>query len=213
MRSQASSARVLYLSWAGWGPPLQSRYLSSHWRAMRLSWPNRCSWGCPSASRKRVSSRWEVSSYTTCEGRTSPVWTRFRSTCAPMMPLLRRRDHGLGVEVEGNAEHVGVFDVEALFCVELVGLAAQCAANHLLAKQLGAKGAHAENMGHGVGVPALGQHGDGDHASDGVPQPARLAHGVHHLAQQVLVGDLLAGLGVPRSLDDFAAESVDLIGG
>ena len=38
---------------------------------------------------------------------------------------LRRRDDRLGGEVERNAEHVGIFDVEQAFLVQLVGLAAQ----------------------------------------------------------------------------------------
>ena len=69
---------------------------------------------------------------------------------------------GAGGEVEGNAEHVGVLCVEPPLFVQLVGLAAQGAADDLLAQQLGAEGAHAENVGDGVGVPALGEHGDGD---------------------------------------------------
>ena len=47
--------------------------------------------------------------------------------------FLRRRDHGLGGEIEGDAEHVGVFDVEQAFLVKLVRLAAQGAADYLLA--------------------------------------------------------------------------------
>ena len=42
---------------------------------------------------------------------------------------------------------------------------------------------------------------------------ARLADGVHDLAQQVLVGDVLAGAGVAGALDDLAAEPLDLVGG
>ena len=79
---------------------------------------------------------------------------------------LRRRDHRLGVEVERDAEHVGVLDVEEILLVQVVGLAAQRAADDLLAQKLGAEGAHAEHVGDGVGVPAFGQHGDGDHAAD-----------------------------------------------
>ena len=47
---------------------------------------------------------------------------------------LRRGDDGLGREVEGNAEDVGVFDVEEAFFVEVVGLAAEGAADDLLAR-------------------------------------------------------------------------------
>ena len=79
---------------------------------------------------------------------------------------LRRRDDRLGREVEGNAEDVGVLDVEQAFFVQVVGLAAQRAADDLLAQKLGAEGADAEDVGDGVGVPALGEHGDRDDAAD-----------------------------------------------
>ena len=79
---------------------------------------------------------------------------------------LRRGDDRLGGEVEGDAEDVGVLDVEEALLVQVVGLAAQGAADHLLAEELGAEGADAENVGDGVGVPALGEHGDRDDAAD-----------------------------------------------
>ena len=84
------------------------------------------------------------------------------------------RNHRLRREAEGNAENVGVFDVEQLLVVFLIGLAAQRAANDLFAQQLRAKGAHAQNMRDRIGVPAFGQHGDGDDAADGFAEPARL---------------------------------------
>ena len=64
------------------------------------------------------------------------------------------------------------------------------APDHLLAQELRAEGAHAEDVGDGVGVPAFGQHRDADHALDVLAELARLADGVHHLAQQVLVGQV-----------------------
>ena len=91
-------------------------------------------------------------------------------------------DGGLGVEVKGNAQHVCVFDVEQALPVEMVGLAAQRAANDLLAQQLGAKGAQPQHMGDIVGVPALGEHGHRHHAADGLAQAAGLAYGVHDFA-------------------------------
>jgi len=96
---------------------------------------------------------------------------------------LRRSHHGLGSEVEGNAEHVGVFDVEQAVLIEVVGLAAQRATDDLFAQQLGAEGAHAEHVGDGVGIPALGKHGHRHHAANRVAQATGLADGVHHLAQ------------------------------
>ena len=126
--------------------------------------------------------------------------------------LAGRRDHRLGGEVERDAEHVGVFDVEQALLVEIVGLAAQRAADDLLAQKLGAEGADAEDVGDGVGVPAFGQHRDGDDAADGLAQAVLLADGVHDLAQQVLIGDVLAGADVAGALDDLAAEALDLVG-
>ena len=73
---------------------------------------------------------------------------------------LRWRDDRAGGEIEGDAEHIGIFDVEQAFFVELIGLATQGASDHLLAQQLGAEGAYAQHMGDGVGVPAFGEHGD-----------------------------------------------------
>ena len=50
--------------------------------------------------------------------------------------------------------------------VQLVGLPAQRAADDLLAEKLRAERADAEDVGDGVGVPAFGQHRDGDDAAD-----------------------------------------------
>ena len=90
-----------------------------------------------------------------------------------------------GGEVERDAHDVGVFDVEqAGLGVEIVGLAAQAAPDHLLAQKLGAEGADAQDVGDGVGVPAFGQHGHRDDAADLLAEAAGTADGVHHLAQQ-----------------------------
>ena len=80
-------------------------------------------------------------------------------------------------------------------------------------KKLGAEGANAENVGDGVGIPAFGEHRDGDDAADRAAKLAGLADGVHDLAEQFLVGDVVAGAGVAAALDDLAAEAVDLVGG
>ena len=55
--------------------------------------------------------------------------------------------------------------------------AAQAAAHHLLAQQLAAEGAQPQDVGDVVGVPALGQHGDGDDAAHLLARLARLADG------------------------------------
>ena len=69
-----------------------------------------------------------------------------------------------------------------------VAHAAQRAADDLLAEQLRAEGAHAEDVRDGVGIPALGEHRDADDAPDVLAELARLADGVHHFAEQVFVG-------------------------
>ena len=56
------------------------------------------------------------------------------------------RHHWFGGEVERYPQDVGVFDVEQALFIEVVGLAAQGSANHLLAQQLGAEGTHAQHM-------------------------------------------------------------------
>ena len=75
-----------------------------------------------------------------------------------------------------------------------------------------AEGANAQDVGDGVGIPALGEHGDGDNAADGFTQLAFLADRIHDLAQDVGVGDL-AGLLHVAPFDHFAAEALDLVGG
>ena len=127
--------------------------------------------------------------------------------------LRRRGDHGTGREVERDAEHVGVFDVEHVLFVQVVGLPAQRPADHLLAQELGAERAHPEHMGDGAGIPALGQHRDGHHATGVAAESARLSDRVHDLAQQVLIGEVLGLPAVPGPLDDLTAEPLDLVAG
>ena len=42
---QALSASFWYMSWAGWVPLLQTRWVSSYSRVMRLSWPEQVQLG------------------------------------------------------------------------------------------------------------------------------------------------------------------------
>ena len=111
---------------------------------------------------------------------------------------LRRRDHRLGGEIEGNAQDIGIFDIEQALFVQIVGLAAQRTANDLLAQKLRAEGANAQNVGDGVGIPALGEHGDRDDAADRFAEAAVLADGVHDFAEQVLIGEVLGLTGGRR---------------
>ena len=60
--------------------------------------------------------------------------------------------------------------------VDLVGRAAQAAADHLLAEELAGEGAQPHDVRHGLGVPAFREHPDGDHVLDllaGLARPGR----------------------------------------
>ena len=97
-----------------------------------------------------------------------------------------------GDEREWHAVDLGVLGLEpASVWVDGVVAPPQAAADDLLAEQLAAERADAEDVGDGVGVPALGEHGDRDHAADVLAELALLADGVHRLAQQVGVGELV----------------------
>ncbi len=67
-------------------------------------------------------------------------------------------------------------------------------------------------MGDGVGIPSLGEHRDRDDAADRTAKLAGLADGVHDLAEQFLIGDVLAGAGIAGALDNFAAKALDFVG-
>ena len=119
------------------------------------------------------------------------------------------RDDRGGREVEGDAENVRVLDAQQVFSVEIAGLAAEGASDHLLAQQLGTEGPHPENMGHGVGVPALAQHGHRDDAAYRFTEPSRFPDGVHDLPEQVLVTDVLGLTAVAGALDDVLPKALD----
>ena len=121
-------------------------------------------------------------------------------------------DDGLGVEVERDAQYVGVLDVEQVVVVQIVRLAAKGATDDLFAQQLGAEGAHPEYVRNRVGVPALGEHRDRDDAADLSAQAVFFADRVHHLAQQIGVGDVLGCSDVSCAFSDLAPEAVDLVG-
>ena len=79
----------------------------------------------------------------------------------------------------------------------------------MLAKQLGAERSNAQDVGDRVGVPAFGEHRDADDALDVFAELADLAHGVHHFAKQIFVGQRLGvPAGEPHAV--FALEILDL---
>ena len=78
---------------------------------------------------------------------------------------LDRSDLGFGCEVKGNAHDVGIFNIEQVIAVQLIGIAAQAPPDDLLTKKLSAKRADAEDMRHRIGVPTFRQHGNRDDAT------------------------------------------------
>ena len=97
-----------------------------------------------------------------------------------------------GDERERHAVDLGVFGLEMPVVVGGVAHPPQGAADDLLAEELRAEGADAEDVGDGVGVPAFGEHRDADDALDVLAELAGLADGVHDFAEQVFVGEVSA---------------------
>jgi len=104
-----------------------------------------------------------------------------------------------------------ILNIEEPLLIQLVRLATQGAANNLLAEELRAKGANAEHVGDGVGIPPFGQHGDRDHATDRLAKPSLFANRVHHLTQQILIGKVFSLSAIVGSLNNFAAEPLNLV--
>ena len=120
---------------------------------------------------------------------------------------------GFAVKSKGMPRMSAYSTLNRSFFVEVIRLAAQCAADDLFAQELGAERAHAKYMRHRVGVPAFGEHRDGHDAADGFAQAAELADGVHNFAQQFLIGDIVGRALVAGALDDLAPKAVNLVGG
>src|SRR5439155_22505432 len=95
--------------------------------------------------------------------------------------LLRLRGRrAAGNECKGDAVNLGVFGlVPARVLIDGVAAATQAPADDLLAQELAAERADAEDVGNGVGIPALGEHGHRYDAADVLAELAPLADGVH----------------------------------
>ena len=115
-------------------------------------------------------------------------------------------------ERERHAEDFGVFRIEHPFVVERVAHPPQSAADHLLAQKLSPEGSHAENVRDRVRVPTFGQHRHADDALDVLAELPRLADGVHHLAQQVFVLQVV-GIATGKANTIVRFEFFDLGGG
>ncbi len=114
--------------------------------------------------------------------------------------------------VNGTPEDLGVLGLEHAVGRRVVARPAERPADNLLAQQLGPECADAQDVSHGVGVPALGEHRDRHDAPDVRAQPVRLADGVQDLAQDVLVGQVVRA-AAGEAGDVFALELVDLPSG
>ena len=129
------------------------------------------------------------------------------------LPRLARAYHDrTGSEVEGNAKHIGVLDVELVVLVQLVRLPPERPAHHLFAQELRSEGAHSQDVGYGAGVPPLGEHGHRHHAADVLPQPAFLADCVHRFAQEFLLRYLVGLLPVASAFLALPPEPFDQVG-
>ena len=124
---------------------------------------------------------------------------------------LRRNHHGLRREIKRHAEHICILHIKQPILVEVVRLAAQRTAYYLFAEQLRSEGAHAHHMADGVGIPSLGEHRNRHNAANRLAKLLWLAYRVHHLAEQILVANVLGLLAAARALDYFTAEPLYLV--
>ena len=82
-----------------------------------------------------------------------------------------RRSDLEGDQLEGNAEYLGgLFGEHLALFVQRVALAAQRAADNLLAQKLRSERPQSDDVRHRIGVPTFGKHGDG---YDAAHVPAR----------------------------------------
>jgi hypothetical protein len=57
------------------------------------------------------------------------------------------------------------------------------------------------------------EHRNRHNAADGAAKLSGLTNGVHDLAKQFLVGNVVTGVRIASALYDLAAEAIDLVGG
>ena len=67
-------------------------------------------------------------------------------------------------------------------------------------------------MGDGVDIPALGEHGDADHALHVFAELARLANGVHDLTEKVFISQAFR-ISTGEAGEVFGLEFIDFSGG
>ena len=125
---------------------------------------------------------------------------------------LRLDGYRLGSEIEGYAKYIRVLDVEqSLRVFTSYDCRRSARPTHLLTKKLRAERADTQHVRDRPSVPTLGQHRNGHDASNRSAERVRLADGVHHLTQQVFIGELLGLPAVAGSFDNLAPEALDLI--
>ena len=128
------------------------------------------------------------------------AWPASRSSGSP----------ATGKPLNGTPKMSAYSGVEHAVVADGVAPPAQPAAHHLLAQQPRAERPHAEDVRHGVAVPALGEHRHGHDAADVLAELARLADRVQHLAHQVFVGQVL-GVAAGEALAVLGLEVLDLV--
>ena len=67
-------------------------------------------------------------------------------------------------------------------------------------------------MRDGVGIPPFGQHGDRHDAANLLAESILLAHGVHHFAQERMVGDVVSAQLTTTARLQLDAKLLDLGG-
>ena len=90
----------------------------------------------------------------------------------------------MGQECEGNAKNIHILRRKHIAAFrQIIGGPPQSTAHHLLAEQLAGESAQAQNMRHGLGIPALGEHSHRNYIADLLAALAPLSHGVHGLTK------------------------------
>ncbi len=118
-----------------------------------------------------------------------PLFQRFHPRRLPLQDVARFP--GGRNERERHPIHIRVLRLEHAVVIDRIAHPPQPASHHLLAQELRPERPHPQDVRHRIGVPPLGQHRNAHHAAHLLAQLPLLANRVHHLAQQVFIGQLV----------------------
>ena len=104
--------------------------------------------------------------------------------------MRRTRRH----KAERNSVYFGIVRLKHSVFVRNILYSPERAPDDLLTEKLCRECTNAQNMRYRVDIPSFGEHGNRHDAFDILAKPARLADGVHHLAQKFLVGRFVSAL-------------------